>query len=63
MYSLISLHLLDSLLLQLSGKDENTFAEPEKVVPTSTECNLTFKESLYLTPANSLTVWRMKLKK
>ena len=52
-----------TLLTSENGKDENTFAEPEKVVPTSTECNLTFKESLYMTPANSLTVWRMKLKK
>ena len=52
-----------ALLTSESGKDENTFAEPEKVVPTSTECNLTFKESLYMTPANSLTVWRMKVKK
>ncbi len=52
-----------TLLTAESGKAENTFAEPEKVVPTTTGCALSFKESLYMTPANSLTVLRMKLKK
>ena len=51
-----------SLLTAEDGKAENSYDEPEKVVPMTTECDLTFKESLYMVPANSLTVWRMKMK-
>lgn len=51
-----------SLLTAADGKAENTFANPEHVVPVTMDCNLSFKESLYMVPANSLTLLRMKLK-
>ena len=49
-----------TLLTAESGKEENTFAAPKKVVPLPVKNVI--KEGNYIAPANSLTMWRMKLK-
>ena len=49
-----------TLLTADSGKAENTFAAPEHVVPVAAEPGV--REGCYTAPANSLTVWRMKVK-
>jgi alpha-L-arabinofuranosidase len=48
-----------TLLTADSGKAENTFASPEHVVPVATTPDI--KDGCYTAPANSLTVWRMKI--
>ena len=50
-----------TVLTAESGKAENSYDAPEKVVPVTKEYTLTTGENHYMTPANSLTVWRMKL--
>jgi alpha-L-arabinofuranosidase len=49
-----------TLLTADSGKAENTFAEPENVVPVPFKAVI--KDGYYTAPANSLTIWRMKTK-
>jgi alpha-L-arabinofuranosidase len=49
-----------TLLTAESGKEENTFAAPKKVVPLPVKNVI--KEGNYTAPANSLTIWRMKTK-
>ena len=49
-----------TLLTADSGKAENTFASPEHVVPVATTPDI--KDGCYTAPANSLTVWRMKMR-
>ena len=48
-----------TLLTAESGKAENTFAAPEHVVPVTAAPGI--KDGCYTAPANSLTVWRMKV--
>ena len=47
-----------TLLTAESGKAENTYNDPKHVVPTAITPSI--KDNLYITPANSLTVWRIK---
>jgi alpha-L-arabinofuranosidase len=44
-----------------SGKDENTFTEPQKVFPKETKLKITAPRFSYRFPANSLTVLRLKI--
>ena len=49
-----------TLLTAESGKAENTYSDPEHVVPATITPDI--KNGCYTAPANSLTVWRMKTK-
>ena len=50
-----------TLLTAESGKAENTYSAPEHVIPTSIKPSV--KNGSYTAPANSLTIWRMKISK
>jgi alpha-N-arabinofuranosidase len=45
-----------------SVRDENSFAEPGKVVPQETSVKVAAPQFRYTFPANSLTVLRLKTK-
>jgi alpha-L-arabinofuranosidase len=44
-----------------SGKDENSFTEPQKVFPKETKLKINAPQFSYRFPANSLTVLRLKI--
>ncbi len=46
-----------------SGQDENSFANPDQIVPNESQLKITAPQFSHTFPANSLTVLRLKLSK